>query len=190
MKNIEKLNAVSRQTFWLTLMLSTVCLWPVVAAHTASAGITPEKQTIAAIRIIDQYGHQAASGKRDVGSQIFDVTVGPVGNEFTFKPDTVNIRVGDTVRWTWASDFHSVTSGTSCTADGQFCSPANLNCDAGILNDTGFVYEFTFTQAGSYQYFCALHCFAGMTGVVNVMPGVRPPPSPRPRPTPEPRPAL
>ena len=99
-------------------------------------------------------------------------------------PDTVNISVGDTVRWTWESEFHSVTSGTSCTEDGQFCSPDNMHCEAGILNDTGFVYEFTFTQPGMYQYFCALHCFAGMTGVVNVLPAVRPLPKPRPRPTP------
>src|SRR5262249_12108602 len=77
-----------------------------------------------------------------------------------------------------------VTSGTSCTADGQFCSPDNMNCDAGILNDTGFVYEFTFTQPGMYHYFCAIHCFAGMTGVVSV----RLRPTPRPRPTPWPRP--
>jgi len=118
------------------------------------------------------------------------VTVGPLENEFTFVPDTVNIRVGDTVRWTWESDFHSVTSGTPCTENGQFCSPDNMNCEAGILNDTGFVYEFTFMQPGMYQYFCALHCFAGMTGVVNVLPAVRPSPVPRPRPTPEPRPAL
>jgi plastocyanin len=152
--------------------------------------MTPENQKIAAIRIIDQYGQQVPSGKRDVGGQIFDATVGPKGNEFTFNPDMVNIRVGDTVRWTWASDFHSVTSGTSCTADGQFCSPDNSNCDAGVLNDTGFVYEFTFSQPGSYNYFCALHCFAGMTGIVNVLSTTRPPPSPRPRPTPEPRPVL
>ena len=65
------------------------------------------------------------------------MTVGPKENEFTFMPDTVNISVGDTVRWTWESDFHSVTSGTPCTADGQFCSPDNMNCEAGILNDTG-----------------------------------------------------
>ena len=118
------------------------------------------------------------------------MTVGPLENEFTFVPDTVNISVGDTVRWTWESDSHSVTSGTSCIADGQFCSPDNMNCDAGILNDTGFVYEFTFTQPGMYQYLCALHCFAGMTGVVNVLPAVRPLPTPRPRSTPAPRSAL
>jgi hypothetical protein len=35
-----------------------------------------------------------------------------------------------------------------------------------------------------------LHCFAAMTGVVNVMPPSRPNSTPRPRPTPVPRPAL
>jgi plastocyanin len=73
------------------------------------------------------------------GSQVFDVAVGPVGNKLRFVPDTLNISVGDTVRWTWGSDNHSVTSGTSCTADEPFCSPDNMNCDTGILSNTGFV---------------------------------------------------
>ena len=188
MKIIQSFNAISRQTYWLTSLLVIVCLRPAVAGDTASADSTTAIQRVAAIRIVDQYGRQAPSGKRAVGGQIFDVTVGPVGNELTFDPDTINVGVGDTVRWTWASNSHSVTSGTSCTADGQFCSPNNMNCDAAILNDTGFVYEFTFTQPGTYQYFCALHCLAGMTGVVNVLPAVRPSPAPRPRPTPRPRP--
>lgn len=190
MKLIGQSNAISQQIRWLTLLLAMVYLWPAEGGDTAGADATPENCAIAAIRIVDQYGRQAPTGKRYVGSEIFDVTVGPVGNEFSFVPDTVNISVGDTVRWTWQSDFHSVTSGTSCTADGQFCSPDNMNCEAGILNDTGFVYEYTFTQPGTYQYFCALHCFAAMTGVVNVMPAVRPRPTPRPHPTPWPRPAL
>jgi plastocyanin len=167
-----------------------VFLWPVEASDPAMADATQQYHTTAVIRIVDQYGRQAPTGKRDVGSQIFDVAVGPVANKFSFVPHTVNIRVGDTVRWTWESDSHSVTSGTSCTADGQFCSPANMDCEAGILNDKGFVYEYTFTEPGTYQYFCALHCFAAMTGVVNVMPTSRPAPTPRPRPTPGPRTAL
>jgi plastocyanin len=190
MKTIGKSTATSEQIGWLTYLVAMVFVWPAQAGETASADTTPENHAIAMIRIVDQYGHQAPSGKRDVGSQIFDVTVGPLENEFTFMPDSVTIAVGDTVRWTWASDFHSVTSGTLCIEDGQFCSPDNMNCEAGILNDTGFVYEFTFMQPGMYQYFCALHCFAGMTGVVNVLPAVRPSPAPRPRPTPEPRPTL
>jgi len=105
------------------------------ARNKSSAKATSENYAIAPIRIVDQYGRQAPNGKRYVGSKIFDVIVGPVGNEFSFVPDTVNITVGDTVRWTWESDFHSVTSGdsTSCTADGQFCSPDNMNCDAETL---------------------------------------------------------
>ena len=187
MKMIGRRKTKVQRTWWITMLLSMACMGGAGAGDTPNADTRPETQTVAAIRIFDQCGRQVPGGKRDVGSQIVDVTVGPLQNEFSFMPDTVNISVGDTVRWTWASDFHSVTSGTSCTADGQFCSPDNTNCEAGILNNTGFVYEFTFTQTGVYQYFCALHCFAGMTGVVNVM---RPLPGPRPRPTPAPRPAL
>jgi plastocyanin len=188
MNLIVQSNAKARQTAWLTVLLATVFLCPADGGDKPSANGTSKNHAIGPIRIIDQYGRQASSGTRDIGSEIFDVTVGPTGNEFSFVPDTVNISVGDTVRWTWESDFHSVTSGTSCTPDGQFCSPDNMNCDAGILNNTGFVYEFTFTQPGMYQYFCALHCFAGMTGVVNVLPAVRIRPTPRPYPTPAPRP--
>jgi plastocyanin len=187
MKFIGQPNTKTQQIGWLTVLLAISFLWSTNAGD-QGANATREERAIAPIRIVDQYGRQAPSGQRYVGSEIFDVTVGPIGNELSFVPDTVNISVGDTVRWTWESDFHSVTSGTSCIADGQFCSPDNMNCDAGILNNTGFVYEFTFTQPGMYQYFCAIHCFAGMTGVVNVLPAVRPLPTPRPRPTPAPRP--
>ena len=188
MNLVVQSKAKARQTAWLTAVLSIVFLWPAQAGDRPSADGTTKNYAIAPIRIVDQYGHQALSGERYVGSEIFDVIVGPVENEFSFAPDMVNISVGDTVRWTWESDFHSVTSGAPCTEDGQFCSPDNMHCEAGTLNDTGFVYEFTFTQPGMYQYFCALHCFAGMTGVVNVLPAVRPLPKPRPRPTPWPRP--
>ena len=178
------MNAISRKASWLTALLITVFFCPAEAGDTPNADTTSKIQTVAAIRILDQYGHRVPSGKRDVGGQIFDVIVGPKGNEFTFKPDTISIGLGDTVRWTWESDFHSVTSGEKCFPDQRFCSPDNMHCEAGILNNTGFVYEFTFTQPGIYQYFCALHCLAGMTGVVNVS---RTLPVPRPRPTPHPR---
>ena len=49
------------------------------------------------------------SGVPSGGGQIFDVSVGNGG--VMFDPDSVNISVGDTVRWTWSSNSHSVTSG-------------------------------------------------------------------------------
>jgi hypothetical protein len=51
---------------------------------------------------------------------VVDVEVGP---GFAFVPSNVYIPVGGTVRWTWAGNGHSVTSGVLCTADEQFCSP-------------------------------------------------------------------
>src|SRR5215831_16144800 len=177
------------RTFWMAMLLAMAFLPAAESDDNRSIGTTGEKHTVPIVRILDQHGRQVRSGRRLASSQIFDVAVGPMGDKLRFVPDTVNISVGDTVRWTWGSDDHSVTSGTSCTVDGQFCSPDNTNCDVGILNNTGFVYEHTFTQVGTYSYFCFLHCFAGMTGVINVRPPGRPHPTPRPRPTPWPRPA-
>jgi plastocyanin len=134
--------------------------------HLATTG---QKKTIAhKVHIVDQNGRTAVSGVPSGTGQIFDVAVGADG--FSFTPPTISIAVGDTVRWTWFSDGHSVTSGDLCTADGQFCSPDNLNCDDGILSNDGTVYEFTFTQSGPYSYFCVAHCDFGMTGLVNVLP--------------------
>ena len=123
----------------------------------------------APIRILDQNGQPAVNGASSATSTIVDVTVAPGGTR-TFSPSTVNISVGDTVRWTWAASGHSVTSGdsTACTADGQFCSPNNTNCSTCVTSNISFVYEFTFTQAGNFSYHCCVHCALGMIGSVNV----------------------
>ena len=84
----------------------------------------------------------------------FNVTV----KNFEFEPKTVNIRAGDTVRWTWADEGHSVTSGTSCTSDGRFNSG---------IKSTG-TFTRTFTQTGQFTYFCIPNCSSGMTGTVKV----------------------
>src|ERR1700751_4909841 len=99
MKPIGQSNALSQQIRWLTWLIARSCGGPGGGGYPASPAAAPGTRATAAIRIVDRYGRQIPSGKRDVGGQIFDVTVGPVENEFTFMPDTVNITVGDTVRW-------------------------------------------------------------------------------------------
>jgi len=131
------------------------------------SGFGAGRAATTAITIVDQNGRIVPNAQPSATSQIFDVTVGPNGM-LQFSPSTVTISVGDTVRWTWGSSNHSVTSGTPCTVDGQFCSPNDTNCSAGQLSNMGFVYEHTFTVAGTYSYFCHLHCSVGMTGTVNV----------------------
>ena len=76
-----------------------------------------------------------------------------------YDPNTIDITVGTTVVWENADNtMHTATSGNPDTgADGVF--------DSDILS-AGDSYEFTFTDAGNYDYYCILHPW--MTGTVNV----------------------
>ena len=91
---------------------------------------------------------------------------------FAFQPATINIKVGDTVRWTWAQGSHTTTSGSSCQPDGLW--------DSSVQN-AGFVKTFTFIKAGTFPYFCTLHCSMGMTGRVIVAASTTPTPPPPPQ---------
>ena len=163
---MKRSNPIARIAFLLATTFTTVFLSQAESGD-KQISTARQKQTSAhTIHIVDQNGRPAVSGVPSGGGQIFDVAVGKGGD--VFVPDTVTISVGDTVRWTWAEDGHSVTSGDPCTPDEQFCSPDDTNCDQGILSDLGTVYEHTFDQAGTYNYFCFAHCAIGMTGVVNV----------------------
>jgi plastocyanin/N-acetylneuraminic acid mutarotase len=164
-----KISHGARLAFWVVVIVATG-FW--VQAQPGDKRVA-HRRSAQPLRIVDQNGKLSISGAPSVTSTIFDVQVGPA---LAFDPKTVDIAVGDTVRWTWAGGGHSVTSGLPCVADSQFCSPDDLNCATGILSDAGTVYTHTFTEPGTYQYFCAApgHCQAGMTGVVNVSGGCAP----------------
>ena len=86
-----------------------------------------------------------------------DVTVGP---GLSFTPSSVNINVGDTVRWTWAGALHTSTSNTTTGAEVW---------NSGLKSSGTFSH--TFTNAGNWPYYCSLHSFPGgtaMNGVVRV----------------------
>ena len=76
-----------------------------------------------------------------------------------FSPATVNVKVGQTVRWVGAGGRHDVSSGSACVADGKFHS--------GDAKTEG-TFDFTFTAEGEYPFFCAPHCGMGMVGKVSV----------------------
>ena len=162
------------------LLLATLRLPTATASPTPTArpAVTPRprptpvprpgvERVAESLKIVDQNGRPAVEGVPSATSVIHDVTV---GQGFQFVPSSLTIVAGDTVRWTWVSSGHSVTSGTPCITDRQFCSPDNTNCNAGVLSNTGSVYEHTFGQSGTYSYFCFAHCEYGMSGVVNVLP--------------------
>lgn len=79
------------------------------------------------------------------------------GGQFT--PASLTVEPGTTVRWIWSDGPHTVTSNGPATFPG---SPDETSYP--------FVYEFTFTTAGTYNYHCSVHGSAatGMRGTVVV----------------------
>ena len=72
---------------------------------------------------------------------------------YAFSPSSITINVGDTIVWTnYDSASHTVTSN-----DGTF--------DSGSISN-GDTFSFTFTSAGTFNYYCAPH--PNMTGSVTV----------------------
>ena len=133
--NNMKISNAARLIFWLAAIFAIGIL---VRAESSEKRANTANTKSAPLRIVDQNGRPAVSGVPSPNGQIVDVMVGP---DFAFHPDTVNISVGDTVRWTWAGSGHSVTSGPPCAADSQFCSPNDTSCFPGILSNSGTVYH-------------------------------------------------
>jgi plastocyanin len=80
-----------------------------------------------------------------------------------FQPNPVQVSVGSTVTWTNDdSQPHTVTSGSNGQPDGKFDSSPNFN----PLLNPGQTFSHTFTEAGQYPYYCALH--PNMVGTVSV----------------------
>ena len=102
-----------------------------------------------------------------------NVTVGPNGN-LVFDPESVTIRPGDQVKWTWDSGGHSTTSGSPGLPNGIW--------DSGIHN-AGATFTRTFNSTGTFPYYCTPHggC-CNMVGTVAVV-NASPTPSPTPMPT-------
>lgn len=80
-------------------------------------------------------------------------------NATTFEPATITIKAGQTVTWKWATGTHDVESGKSCTPDGKFSSGEPV---------AGGTFEQKFDTAGTFDYFCSVHCGSGMVGKVIV----------------------
>lgn len=87
-------------------------------------------------------------------SEMVDATI----KLFAFNPSPLTIKAGTQVTWTNEDDIeHSVTAGTPPTASGAF--------DSGFFVK-GESFKFTFSQPGTYSYFCMRH--NSMVGVVQV----------------------
>lgn len=77
-----------------------------------------------------------------------------VGN-FYFNPSSLNVSVGDTVRWQWDAGSHTTTSGVI---------PAGANNWDENINSSSQNFEYPVQVAGLYNYVCTPHASMGMIG--------------------------
>lgn len=83
----------------------------------------------------------------------------------SFQPADTTVTAGTTVRWVNNSGVaHTVTSGT-----GSSSADAGTMFDQPLAN--GQTFEFTFSTAGTYAYFCRPHEAMNMRGTVTVTAG-------------------
>jgi len=76
---------------------------------------------------------------------------------FAFNPNQPSVTKGATITWTNDDGTtHTVTSGVPGTPSGKF----NQSVDAGKA------FSFTFTETGTYEFFCNIH--QTMRGTVTV----------------------
>lgn len=78
--------------------------------------------------------------------------------QFKFAPQQLEVAAGTTVRWLNTDEIlHTATAGVPGQTTGAF---------DGEMQGAGTVFEFTFSDPGTYGYFCTRHDF--MTGEVTV----------------------
>jgi plastocyanin len=112
------------------------------------------------------------------------------GPDFCFRPSHITISDGDTVTWTNDSAIeHLVGPCDEASCDGQ---GPGTGTDGAFLTAAvapGATFSHTFRGTGTYVYFCAIHGFTGMSGVVTVnavtptTPSTSPPSTAQPGPT-------
>ena len=91
------------------------------------------------------------------------------GNALT-PIDTVRISVGESIQFTWINGTHTTTSGNS----GDLDAGSRWNLPVDLTHPTQVV---AFNTAGTFPFFCQIHTFSNMKGVVVVTDpaGVGPP---------------
>lgn len=72
-----------------------------------------------------------------------------VGN-FFFNPASLNVNVGDTIRWVWSAGTHTTTSTPGAI-------PAGAAPWDELITSSSTSYEYKVTVAGSYAYVCTPH---------------------------------
>jgi plastocyanin len=81
-------------------------------------------------------------------------------SDFTFTPNSMNVFVGDTIKWQWINGIHTTTSVSVPQGAASWDEPLTL---------TSQTFFYVVTAAGSYNYVCTPHS-PGMSGSFSATP--------------------
>jgi len=94
----------------------------------------------------------------------YSVTHNVAVSNFSFTPSTINVTVGDTVKWNWVSGSHT----TTCNGSSGTTRPAgSASWDADISSGNA-TFSYVVTVAGMYHYVCLPHA-PDMAGNINAV---------------------
>lgn len=114
-------------------------------------------------------GTSGGSSERSPATETSKVQVSLSG--IAFEPEVIEIDAGTSVSWINEDDIlHTVTSGAGKKQGVPGVSEDVPGRHDGMfeqeMDGAGTTFTFTFEEAGTFPYFCAIH--AGMTGKVIV----------------------
>lgn len=137
----------------------------------APQAVTPSGQTQAAV-IKPALVSTARNWRLDSGGDAHDGSL----QALAFLPGRITIDEGDSITWTGKGEPHTITFlGPYANPPGNPTVPqGGPSYDGSTFVSSGFMqpgqqFTLTFTKAGTYAYFCALHA-PEMSGVVVVQP--------------------
>ena len=166
-----KISNAARLIFWVAAIFAIGFL---VRAESGDRRTSmPRAKSAPSIRIVDQNGQPAVNGVQSPNGTIVDVAV---GKEWFYVCASHRQHLG--------GRHGAVDLGRERTQCHQrrfllvprlaILFPEQHELLPGNDFQPNAVYEFTFTQPGTFAYHCCVHCAFGMTGVVNVSGGVAP----------------
>lgn len=93
------------------------------------------------------------------------VWVAPTQGVLRYVPFAVNASVGDTVKFIWGANNHTVTKGSQLTP----CNSTSDSPFASGVQQKGFTFEQVVNDTNPVFFHCAVpnHCAKGMFGIIN-----------------------
>ncbi|CAL1704838.1 unnamed protein product [Somion occarium] len=107
----------------------------------------------------------AASADSGNGGMTHTVIVAPTQGVLRYVPFAVNASVGDTVRFVWNANNHTVTKSSQL----ELCNKTSDSLFTSGTHDKGFTFDQVVNDTTPTFFFCNTpgHCQKGMFGIIN-----------------------